>query len=90
MRRKFYNLVLKSQSNEESRKVVEALYNTTSDEVGKVIERPRNKIKVAIVTKEETIVLQVTTQVRDPKRTVTKGRDPKRSKKGGRSTVQYK
>ena len=74
MGRKFYNLVLKSHSNEEVRKVVEALYNTTSDEVGKIIKRARNEIKAAIETLEAITTLQVTTQVRDPERTVTKGR----------------
>ena len=60
MGHKFYNLVLKSQSNEEARKVVEALYNTASDEVGKIIERACNEIEAAIET-AEAITLQVTT-----------------------------
>ena len=63
MERNFYNLVLKSQGNEETRKVVEALYNTTSDEVGKLIERARNEIEVAMETTYSTTqhTLQVTT-----------------------------
>ena len=61
--RKFYSLVLKSQSNEEARKVVEVPYNTTSDEVGKIIERARNEIEVAMETTYSTTqhTLQVTT-----------------------------
>ena len=90
MERNFYNLVLKSQGNEETRKVVEALYNTTSDEVGKLIERARNEIEVAIETTEATTqhTLQVTTQVRDLKRTVTKGK--KKRLKGNFETSQKK
>ncbi|CAO2827947.1 unnamed protein product [Amaranthus hypochondriacus] len=45
MGRKFYNLVLKSQSNEEARKVVQALYNATIDEVNKIIEKDSNEIE---------------------------------------------
>ena len=89
--RKFYNLVLKSQGNEETRKVVEALYNTSSDEVGKLIERVHNEIEAAIEMTEATTTqhtLQVTTQVRDLERTVTKGR--KKRLKGYFETSQKK
>ncbi|XP_057529316.1 protein FAR1-RELATED SEQUENCE 5-like [Amaranthus tricolor] len=88
MRHKFYNLVLKSQSNEEAKKVVEALYNKASDEVGKIIERARNEIEAAIETAEVTTTLQVTTQVKVLERTVTKG--GKKRLKGHFETSQKK
>ena len=90
MERNFYNLVLKSQGNEETRKVVEALYYTASDEVGKLIERAHNENEAAIETTEATTqhTLQVTTQVRDLERTITKGR--KKRLKGHFETSQKK
>ncbi|CAO2826209.1 unnamed protein product [Amaranthus hypochondriacus] len=87
MGRMFYNLVLKSQSIEEARKVVEALYNTTIDEVDKIIEKASNEIEVAKETSKASTTLQLT-QVRDPERTVTKGR--KKRLKGHFETSQKK
>ena len=74
MGRKFYNLVSKSQGNEETRKVVEACYNTSSDDLGKLIEKAQNEIEAATETIKATTqhTLQVTTQVRNSDWKVTR------------------
>ena len=75
-RRKFYNLVLKLQGREETRKMVEELYKTASEEVSKVIEATEKGIDDETQTSEKTTeqTSQQPQQVIDPIRMVTKGR----------------
>ena len=54
MGRKFYNLVLKLQGREKTRKVVEELYNTISEKVSKMIEAAEREIEALMQTIETT------------------------------------